>query len=83
MINLERVMKTIDKINQTIKRLPARSQKEALHFIEFLLSKSGVIEEEIDVKSWNNFSLDRAMYGLENDDTPNYSENNLKEKYVK
>ncbi len=38
-------MKTIDKISQRIRKLPERSQKEVLHFIEFLLSKAGKIEE--------------------------------------
>lgn len=73
-------MKTIDKISQRIRRLPERSQKEVLHFIEFLLSKAGKIEEGIDPQTWSKFSLDQAMRGIENDDMPNYYESDLKEK---
>jgi hypothetical protein len=74
-------METIDKITQRIRRLPERSQKEVLHFIEFLLSKAGKIEEGIDTQTWSKFSLDQAMRGIENDDMPNYYESDLKEKH--
>jgi hypothetical protein len=76
-------MKTIDKITQRIKKLPENSQKEVLLFVEFLLSKSGVFEEGMDIQSWNKFSLDQAMHGLEKDDLPEYYESDLKEKYAK
>lgn len=76
-------MKMIDKITQRIKRLPENSQKEVLLFVEFLLSKSGVYEAGMDTQSWNKFSLDQAMKGLEKDDLPEYYESDLKEKYAK
>lgn len=76
-------MKTIDKITQRIKKLPEHSQKEVLLFVEFLLSKSGVFEEEMDIQRWNKFSLEQAMQGLENDEIPEYFESDLKEKYAK
>lgn len=76
-------MKTIDKINDRIRRLPERSRKEVLDFVEFLLSKSGKIEEGMDNKSWSGFSLKQAMRGLEFDEMFNYTESDIKEKYKK
>ena len=75
-------MKTIEKITKRIIKLPKKSQVEVLHFVEFLLSKSGATEEEYNQK-WNRFSLEQAMEGLENDDLPVYYVSDLKEKYTK
>ena len=75
-----KIMETIDRINQRIKRLPEKSQKEVLHFVEFLLSKAGKLEEDYNSTDWNKFSLDQAMKGLENDDMPEYSKSDLKER---
>ena len=76
-------MKTIDRINKRIRRLPEKAQIEVLNFVEFLLSKSGKIEEGADIEIWNKLSLDQAMRGLEDDDMPDYSESDIKENYVK
>ena len=75
-------MKTIEKITKRIIKLPKKSQVEVLHFVEFLLSKSGATEKEYNQK-WNRFSLEQAMKGLENDDLPVYYVSDLKEKYTK
>lgn len=72
-------MKTIERINQRIKALPEKSQKEVLHFVEFLLSKTGKIENDLSFSDWNEFSLNSAMKGLEKDDLPIYNENDVKE----
>lgn len=74
-------MKTIDKITDRIRKLPERSREEVLDFVEFLLAKSGKIEEGMNTDSWNKFSLDQAMHGFENDGMPDYYESDLKEKY--
>ncbi len=64
------MVKTIDEITRKIKKLPAKSQKEVLSFIE--LSKTGNIEDGMDRRSWNRFSLDQAMRGMEEDGLPEY-----------
>jgi len=76
-------MKTIDEITRKIKKLPVKSQKEVLSFIEFLLSKTGNFEDGMDRRSWNQFSLDQAMRGMEEDGLPEYDESDLTEKYAK
>lgn len=50
-----------------------------LHFIEFLAQK---FEQKADEnKQWSDFSLSQVMKGLENDDLPEYTEADLKEKW--
>jgi len=79
-----KVMKTVDKINRTVKKLPERSQEEVLDFVEFLLSKAENIEDyTYDTQNWNKFSLNAAMRGIEDNDMPNYSESDIKEKSAK
>lgn len=76
-------MTTIDRITSKIKKLPEKSQKEVLLFVEFLLSKSGEMGEETEGQLWSRFSLEQAMRGLENDDLPEYTTTDLQEKYSK
>ncbi|HLA96236.1 MAG TPA: hypothetical protein VK612_10990 [Pyrinomonadaceae bacterium] len=44
--------------------------------MEFLLYKSGDAE-----KKWSKFSLAQAMRGLDNDDMPEYTDADLKDKW--
>jgi len=55
-----------------IKTLPS-DQQEAI---------ASIILEEIQVnQEWNQFSLEQAMRGLENDNLPEYAETDLIEKW--
>jgi len=55
-----------------IKTLPS-DQQEAI---------ASIILEEIQVnQQWNQFSLEQAMRGLENDNLPEYTETDLIEKW--
>jgi hypothetical protein len=55
-----------------IKTLPS-DQQEAI---------ASIILEEIEVnQEWNQFSLEQAMRGLENDNLPEYTETDLIEKW--
>ena len=76
-------MKTIERINKKIRRLPESSQQEVLDFVEFIFSKSAKREAEINIEDWNKFSLNNAMRGLEDDIIPDYSISDLKEIYNK
>ncbi len=75
-------MSTIEKINQSIKKLSKNSQIEVLNFIEFLLSKSGIVSDDYDIEDWNQFSLNQAMKGLEDEKHIVYHVSDLKEKYM-
>lgn len=63
-----------DKIGEKIKSLPEEKQVEILDFINFLEKK--ITEEEN--KGWNEFSIETAMRGLENEESL-YTFNDLKE----
>lgn len=68
-----------DQVTDKLQKLPIAAQKEVLHFIEFLAQK---FEQKADEdKQWSDFSLSQAMKGLENDDLPEYTEADLKEKW--
>jgi hypothetical protein len=55
-----------------IKTLPSDQQKAI----------ASIILEEIQVnQEWNQFSLEQAMRGLENDNLPEYTETDLIEKW--
>ena len=70
-----------EQINSKIQGLPTLYQQEVLHFIEFLSQKAKRGEAETQDKLWADFSLTQAMRGLEDDDTPEYREADLKEKW--
>ncbi len=53
--------------------MPAAFQREVLDFVEFLLHKTA--NEE---KDWSEFSLAQAMRGLENGETVEYSDADLR-----
>jgi hypothetical protein len=74
-------MTTLEKINKSVKKLSKSSQIEVLHYIEYLLSKSGQTTEEYYIGEWNKFSLNQAMTGLEDDGLPEFCVSDLKEKF--
>ncbi|MDQ3063675.1 MAG: DUF2281 domain-containing protein [Acidobacteriota bacterium] len=76
-----RGMVVTEQINSKLQRLPTLYQQEVLHFIEFLSQKAMRVEAETEEKLWSDFSLTQAMRGLEDDDTPKYTEADLKEKW--
>jgi hypothetical protein len=64
-------------ISQKIDNLSEDKQIEVLDFVDFLLKKN--LEEENE--QWNQFSLEQAMKGLENDEFLEYTETDLREKW--
>jgi len=74
-------MNTVQKINKQAQKLPEQSQKEALDFIDFLLSKTLHESTRQNDLDWYNFSLATAMQGIEGEETVTYDESDLKEKW--
>jgi hypothetical protein len=75
-------MVVTEQINSKLQKLPTLYQQEVLHFIEFLSQKAmREGDAETQEKLWADFSLTQAMRGLEDDDTPEYTEADLKEKW--
>ncbi len=69
-------MKVAEIILQHIERLPEPLQEEVLDFVEYLEHKQ--FEGQRD---WSVLSLGSAMQGMENEDVPPYSLNDLKEAF--
>jgi len=75
-------MTITESIQQHVQMLPDALQQEVLDFVEFLLfkRKQETILEEDEIE-WSNFSLASAMRGMENEDTPIYTTDDLKEVF--
>lgn len=69
-------MNVSEDIIEKVKSLPKDNQLEVLDFID-LLSKKVDKEER---KQWSQFSLEKAMRGLETEDTL-YTIEDIKEEY--
>lgn len=73
-------MSTEEQITDRLQRLPQPLQREVLDFIDFLVQR--VAQRDIDEESeWERFSLAQAMNGLEDEDSPQYTEADMKEKW--
>jgi hypothetical protein len=75
-------MTTLESIHQYAQMLPDALQREVLDFVKFLLLKreQETTPEQDDIE-WSNFSLASAMRGMEDEDTPVYTTDDLKEVF--
>ncbi len=75
-------MTITESIQQHVQKLPNALQQEVLDFVKFLLFKreQETTPEEDEIE-WSNFSLASAMRGMENEDTPVYTIEDLKEVF--
>ncbi len=74
-------MTETEHIADSLQKLPPRLQREVLDFIEFLAQKVAQREAASEEPEWMKFSLAQAMTGLEDEDSPAYSEADLKERW--
>ena len=72
-------MTVSDRIYQEVKKLPEPLQAEVLDFVQHLTSKAERATES--ESSLRNLSLSLAMRGMEEEDTPDYSVEDLKEVF--
>ena len=63
-------MTTTETIVQRLKSLPASAQREVVDFVEFLQSRRQEHTARKDEVAWSAFSLDSAMRGMEEEETP-------------
>ncbi len=70
-----------EKINQKVEKLPISIQLEILDFVEFVAQKAEKINSADEREQWTEFSLSQAMKGLEDEEIPEYTESDLKEKW--
>ncbi len=75
-------MTTLESIHQHVQMLPDSLQQEVLDFAKFLLFKrEQEITPEQDEIEWSEFSLASAMRGMEDEDSPTYTTDDLKEVF--
>ncbi len=74
-------MAVADKIHRYVQRLPEPLQVEVLDFVEYLLSKAKEVEDEEDGRAWSALSLSLAMRGMEDEETPEYTLDDLQEAF--
>lgn len=76
-------MTTLESIHRYAQMLPDPLQQEVLDFVKFLLLKQEqeTTREQDDIE-WSNFSLASAMRGLEDEETPVYTVDDLKEVFL-
>jgi hypothetical protein len=67
-----------ERIQEYLKDLPASYQAEVLDFVEYLKAKAdrGAVMEEC--RDWSNLSLYSAMRGIEHEESPIYTLDDLK-----
>ena len=73
-------MTTTKAIAQRLKSLLASAQREVLDFVEFLQSRRQEHTVRKDEVAWSAFSLDSAMRGMEEEETP-YTLADIKEAF--
>jgi len=75
-------MTVTESIQQYAQRLPIPLQLEVLDFVKYLLFKNEQkIVEEQDELAWSSLSLDLAMRGMEDENTPLYTFEDLQEAF--
>jgi len=74
-------MAVADRIHRYVQKLPEPLQAEVLDFVEYLLSRAEQAESEEDGRSWSALSLSLAMRGMEDEESPEYTLDDLKEAF--
>ncbi len=72
-------MTTEETLIEQIHSLPKTSKKEVLHFVQFLKSKTDSKKNTLYDSEWQDFSLNSAMQGMEEEATP-YTVTDIKEQ---
>ena len=72
-------MTVSELIYEEVKKLPEPLQAEVLDFVQNLASNMERESKSESEFAWSSVSLSLAMRGMENDDTPSYSTEDLRE----
>ncbi len=68
-------------IQDKIDILSEEKQTEVLTFLNSLIESQHEYNYQQENDEWSRFSLEQAMQGLEDDNLPEYTEQDLKEKW--
>jgi hypothetical protein len=67
-----------EEIQERLQKLPAPYQAEVLNFVEYLLAKAEHETVQEERWLWSDLSLSSAMRGMEEENTPLYTPDDLK-----
>jgi hypothetical protein len=76
-------MSVAEKINERVQQLPERTQAEVLDFVEYLLAKAERQQARREEQEWSRTSLSLAMRGMEDENGPEYTAEDLEERFSK
>jgi hypothetical protein len=71
-------MHVIEKIKKDVKKLPEKLQLEVLDYIQYLINKTDMSEQQSEKNEWTRFSLENAMRGMEDENSSLYSMDDVK-----
>ena len=74
-------MRVSEKIYEEVKKLPEPLQAEVLDFVQYLVSKMEKESTPENGLTAASLSLSLAMHGMEDEDTPSYSTQDLREAF--
>ncbi|MBE7470675.1 MAG: hypothetical protein DPW09_37320 [Anaerolineae bacterium] len=72
-------MTTIENIHRYAQMLPDPLQQEVLDFVKYLLFKREQYVPQNDEEEWSNLSLSLALRGMEDEEMPDYTTEDLQE----
>ena len=74
-------MNVAEKINKQVRRLPEQTQSEVLDFVEYLLAKAERQQVRREEQEWSRTSVSLAMRGMEDENGPEYTGEDLEERF--
>jgi hypothetical protein len=74
-----RPMSVVEKISERVQQLPERRQAEVLDFVESLVAKTEREQARREEREWSRQSLSAAMRGMEDENGPEYTAEDLEE----
>lgn len=74
-------MAVSDRIHEEVKKLPELLQTEVLDFVQYLALKMQRESASEDEFAATGLSLSLAMRGMDDEDTPSYSTQDLREAF--
>ncbi len=74
-------MSTVELITTKVQQLPEAFQREVLDFVEFLRTRAEEEDARTEELEWSRFSMEQAIRGMEDDEFPEYTEDDLKERW--
>lgn len=71
-------MAIAEQIQHYLERLPSSFQAEVLDFVEYLIAKTERDTSRREASAWCELSLASAMRGMEEEETPAYTTEDLR-----